>query len=86
MRVFIEHLEEQASDPEFFQAIPLPSGLTATIGRAFPRAGIPSAVTDTLFDMMLGITPEQDPVEIAELLSPVDCARKLREWFELPSP
>lgn len=85
MRMFIDKLELEKPGSDFFHAIELPlNGYTACISRALPREGVPARVTDNLFDMMLGDEPDKDPVDVAELLAPVDCARKLREWFLKP--
>jgi len=85
MRKFIDKLEQEEPGSDFFHVMELPlNGYTAVIGRAPARQGIPRKVTDNLFDMMLGEDPDKDPIDTAELLSPVDCARKLREWFLKP--
>jgi len=83
-KMLIDKLE-QDDDPDFFWAIELPyNGYTACVSRALPREGVPNAVTDTLFDMMLGNTPDEDPIDVATMMSPVDVVRKLRDWFLLP--
>jgi len=85
MRMFIDDLASKDGE-DYAAVMPMPNGYTVVIIRTM-QEGLPEAVTRSLFDigLCIEVASEDKFIDEEHLLTPVDVARKMRQWFELPS-